>query len=82
MHQRRLPDSRDSPRRRVTKETVTMTDSVSPEVKDTIRAFVAAQRKKYGEDWKSKLAAEMAAKTAPVVERLLTLRDAVSERKQ
>ena len=44
-----------------------MTDSVSPEVKDTIRAFVAAQRKKYGEDWKSKLAAEMAAKTAPVV---------------
>lgn len=46
----------------------------SPEVKAVIRNFVAIQREKYGDDWKAKLSAEMAAKTAPLIEGLLSLR--------
>ena len=43
----------------------------SPEVKATIRSFVDIQRAKYGDDWKEKLSAEMAAKTAPQITALL-----------
>lgn len=46
----------------------------SPEVKAVLRSFVAIQREKYGDDWKTKLSAEMAAKTAPLIEGLLSLR--------
>lgn len=46
----------------------------SPEVKAMIRSFVSIQREKYGEDWKEKLSAEMAAKATPFVEALLSLR--------
>jgi hypothetical protein len=45
----------------------------SPEVKAAIKKFVDLQREKYGPDWKKILAAEMAAKTAPVLEALLKL---------
>ena len=38
-----------------------------------IRDWVKRNQEKYGPDWKSKLAAEMAAKTAPTLERLLEL---------
>lgn len=46
----------------------------SPEVKAMIRNFVAIQREKYGDDWKAKLSAKMAAETAPLIEGLLSLR--------
>lgn len=54
-----------------------MKTELSPEVKQMISKFVQIQRLKYGPDWKNILAAEMAAKTAPVVEKLLVLRDQV-----
>jgi hypothetical protein len=50
----------------------------SPEVKAILSAWVKAQRAKYGENWKEIKAAEMAAQTAPAIERLLKIRDALS----
>lgn len=47
--------------------------NLSPEAKAYIAEFVRIQREKYGEDWKKILAAEMAAKTAPVMEAFLKL---------
>lgn len=44
----------------------------SPEVKAIIKKFVEIQKEKYGDDWKEKLSAEMAASTTPF---LLFLRD-------
>ncbi|UGY23752.1 hypothetical protein HU675_0038365 [Bradyrhizobium septentrionale] len=43
----------------------------SPEVKAIIAEFVAIQKAKYGPDWKKKLSAEMAAKSAPFIDALL-----------
>lgn len=45
----------------------------SPEVKAILREFFAKQREKYGENWKSILAAEMTEQTAPVINALLSL---------
>jgi hypothetical protein len=45
----------------------------SAEVKAYIGEFVRIQREKYGEDWKKVLAAEMAAKTAPVMQAFIAL---------
>lgn len=50
-----------------------MTPEPSPEVKAILRAYVAKQREKYGEDWKAIKAAEMAAQTAPAVHKLFDL---------
>lgn len=44
----------------------------SPEVRAILKEFCNIQRAKYGPDWKAILAAEMAAKSRPVLERLLT----------
>lgn len=52
----------------------------SEEVKAVIREFVRVQRERYGENWKDVLAAEMAAKTAPVVDMLLKLKKVRSRR--
>lgn len=46
----------------------------SPEVKVIISDFVRIQREKYGDDWKEKLSAEVAAGAAPFVNALLSLR--------
>jgi len=51
-----------------------MKNEPSPEVKAILKSFVAVQKEKYGDDWKKKLASEMAAKTAPVVHALLSMR--------
>ena len=47
--------------------------NLSPEAKAMIGKFVRIQEEKYGPDWKNKLAAEMAAKTAPVLEAFIRL---------
>ncbi|WP_287122108.1 hypothetical protein [Mesorhizobium sp.] len=47
-----------------------MSNEPSPEVKAILRSYVEVQREKYGENWKEIKAAEMAAKTAPVIGRL------------
>lgn len=51
-----------------------MTPEPSAEVKQVLSAFVRVQKEKYGDDWKSKLAKELAAKTTPIVVALLELR--------
>lgn len=45
----------------------------SPEVKALLGEFCRIQREKHGEDWKRILAEEMAAKTAPVLQRFIEL---------
>lgn len=45
----------------------------SPEVKVILSDYVRRQREKYGENWKEIKAAEMAAQTAPVIHRLMSL---------
>lgn len=41
-----------------------------PEVKAILGDYVRAQREKYGEDWKAKKAAEMAAEMSPTLNAL------------
>lgn len=45
----------------------------SPEVKAIIGEFCRIQREKYGPNWKRILAEEMAAKTAPVLQKFIEL---------
>jgi hypothetical protein len=44
-----------------------------PEVRAILKSWIAQQREKYGPDWKEILAAEMAAKTEPVISAMLKL---------
>ena len=46
-----------------------MTTEPSPEVRAILKYWITMQREKYGEDWKKKLAVEMASSA----ERLLTV---------
>jgi len=45
----------------------------SPEVRAILKQFCDIQREKYGPDWKRILAKEMTEKTAPVIDKLLSL---------
>ena len=46
----------------------------TPQVRAMLAEFVRVNRERYGENWKEIVAAEMTAKTAPVLTALLKLR--------
>ncbi len=45
----------------------------TPEVKAILSEWVRIQRERHGENWKEIVAKDMAAKTAPTLERLMTV---------
>ena len=57
-----------------------MTAEPSPEVKAILRAYVARQREKYGENWKEIKAAEMTAQMAPTLDKLFNLLQQVKKK--